>query len=169
MEENIRKCEYTECIAEANSTSNIYLIKLIILTIGAACLIRSPGDFNFITLALYISPIMLDNGTGILKLRRLKSLRNISLIIKALNGIVLIFCALGIIGFFLDNGDSFISTKDALLFNNVYINKSTVAKFIFINIIYTGVMLFVPIKKGESETILRYQQLEQESAEEGLQ
>lgn len=111
MSKGGRKCPYKDCYLPDNN--NKYWVQFVYLIISVAVLIKNEKEFTFFSLLMFTVPIVLDltstsfNG-WVYKV--------IGLGFIILNTAIAVFCLLGMIGFFVDDGSTFSVGTSVMVF-----------------------------------------------------
>lgn len=126
-------CAYDSCMLP--NSNKKFLIQLLYLTISVFFLFMNPSDFSFFAIFMYIFPIMLDLVTSEIKGTIFQVVRWLFVIP---NAVAVVFCFLGLGGFFVDGGDMFSIIETSLIFPRQIIEKTQLVVPMILE-------LFVPI------------------------
>lgn len=103
-------CEYKECYLPENN--NKYKVQFGYLLFSGVYLIADKTEFTFFSLLMFTLPIILDLVYNSFPVKLYKKINNFFLIVNIAIGI---FCFMGMVGIFVDNGEGFYFSNNSLL------------------------------------------------------
>lgn len=140
---NMRACVYDECKLPENN--NRYWLQLICLVLSLFCMLINIKSFSFLSIFIYTVPITIDIFYADYQIKWLNVLRTLFLV---LNITIVIFCAIGLFGFFVDDGSSISIVETSVVYAGWGFNKNKLVAPLVLDLLVPVSMIFgCPNKK----------------------
>lgn len=131
-------CHYGQC--QLSKDNRKYVCQVIFFIISIGILLKNRNDFSFLSIFLFVAPIMVDILTTDLK--KSKTCTAIRWIFGFLNAVLLIGCFFGFANVIIDSGDYFTLLSTFMFFGGISIKKEGVALALAIDILVPVVFFF---------------------------
>jgi hypothetical protein len=138
-------CPYEECYLPDNN--NKYWVQVVFLVISGTVLIAKKSDFTFFSILMFVAPSVMDLIGTKLRSRIYNVIRRIFV---TLNVVIIVFCACGLAGFFVDGGETFYISAEAVILGGVGFNKKYILFLMLANLVSPILMITAsPCKKSK--------------------
>jgi hypothetical protein len=134
---NLRKCPYTNCLLPKDNKQ--YFIQIAYLFIIYCVLIKDESQFNFLSILLFVTPIVFDLTNNKLRINWLDKIR---IVFALINILLIIFCLLGVFGIFIDRSTYFETLGTLLIFKNIIISKTCLSYLLIFDIFIPSLYYF---------------------------
>lgn len=131
-----RFCYYDRCWLPKDNSK--YLWQVGLLAISFIFLLQNITKFSFISIFLFILPVIVDIMTTELKSKAWTVIR---CIFGVANGIIVIFCFLGFGNVIIDKGNCFALVSTYMFFSGLTVKKIDIAKVLAVDILVPFIFL----------------------------